>query len=170
MRKRPQGRPGLHAALAAFRALRRLSPEDVARAARLKPHVVLDYEQGLLIPQPATLRRLAHALRVTIPLLEAVADLLAPYAELTLQGGSTAAGATRSAVRLARILETSLGKQLEALPGQPHPSAWEAAEVERRIAPWLWDRLKPLAPEQRRTQVRQSPEFHSWGLASFCAT
>lgn len=114
-------RPGLNAALAAYRALRGLSPEDMARAARLERYKLLAYEQGRTAPQPATLQRIAEALDVTIPDLEALADLLAPFGDLSARRGTTTQ-AIQSGVRLVLAMEAALEEQLEALSAaMPRP-------------------------------------------------
>ena len=111
-------RPGLHAALAAVRALQGRRRSEVARKAGVKTEALADYEEGRTLPRPETLARLAAALDVPIPVLEALGDLLTAFQE-TLQasplGASLLVGVTRSMPRFTKAVHAALSRRIDEL-------------------------------------------------------
>ena len=180
-RKKPTAheprRSALGAVLTTLRALRGMLQTEVARAAHVKQSTVSSYEGEGTEPRPEVVGRVAVALGVSLPVVEALAELFAALASLLDRLGGPqgprsdsvseeiVTGAIRCAGRLVRAIDGLFAPPpIEACAGWP---AVEVSEAEDRLAaPGLWQRLKPLAPAVRRAVVAEGPEFHSPALVA----
>ena len=156
-----------------LRGLRGWSQEELASAAGIDESSVSHYERGKTVPSWKTLERLASAVGLSrpfveaclLPALEAAVQMAAPSPErddssLEDPGPDLErilAGSIRSAVAafLARLEERKSSRERSGPP---------AAE-DRRQAIELWSRLENCKPEERRFLVETCPEFQTWALA-----
>ena len=180
-RKKPTAheprRSALSAVLTLLRIQRGMLQTEVARAAHVKQSTVSEYEGEGTEPRAEVVGRVAVALGVSLPVVEALAGLFAAVASLLDRLGGPqgprsdsiaeemVTGAIRCAGRLVRAIDGLFAPPpLEACAGWP---AAEVSEAEDRLAaPGLWQRLKPLAPAARRAVVAEGPEFHSPALVA----
>ena len=135
------GRPGLHAALAAVRALQGRRRSEVARKAGIKTEALADYEEGRVNPRPETLARLAATLGVPVPSLEGLGILLITFQE-TLQASPIVAsllvGAARSTTRFMGGVHAALSRRIDEL--SPSPAEKEA--ITQELARYVLEDLR----------------------------
>ena len=136
--------------------------DRVGKALGIKPSTLYDYESGRLTPSRELLERTAVAVGFRPSMVDRTLTYLR-LADADHALGAATAGETHQEVRQAAA---QIGLEVEEfiVSSMLRIESRLGAFVERRIAPWLWERLKPFAPEQRRVHIRQNPEFHSWGL------
>lgn len=157
----------LGAALRVYREDR--SREKVAQAAGIKRSQLSAYEHGKKEPRPQTLAKIAEALEVTVPAIEALAGLLSLAPELLDRSHDPAraqalARAVRWAARLRSAEMEILRGSLLTLPEASEKLALKDVEADRQ-AEMLWERLEPYTAPERRAIVLEGREFQVWPLS-----
>ncbi|HEV2855133.1 MAG TPA: helix-turn-helix transcriptional regulator [Thermoanaerobaculia bacterium] len=171
MRERPRGE-ALKLLVYLLRRLRGWSQEELAAAAGIDASSVSHYERGKTVPSWKTVERLAAAVGLSkpfveaclLPALNAALRLAGPLSEPDLSGldepgpdlERALAGSVRSAV--AAFLATLEEREPWERTGPPAPE-------DREQALELWSRLEPCKPEERRFLVETCREFQGWALA-----
>jgi len=155
-----KGNPGaLGVALLVYRGER--TKASVARASGVPRSKLAAYERGTTAPRRATLEKIAMALDVTVPAIEALANLLSLTPEL-LGGRADPAGA-RALERAARLAARLSSTGAPVVPAVLERDTGRAEDEPRAAA--LWARLLPYSAAQRRAVIQESEEFHVWTLS-----
>lgn len=146
-------------ALRVFRGER--SRASLAKASRIQRWRIAAYERGEMAPEPETLSRIAEVSGTSPTAIRSLAELLSLAPELLDRGIDPEGIETvERAVRLARSLCS-----LKPLSRTLKPLRTESDMTRKASA--LWDRLKPYSAAQRRTLIREVPEFHERTLSVF---
>jgi transcriptional regulator with XRE-family HTH domain len=156
-----------------LREFRDWEQRDLARAAGLDPSSLSRYESGRIVPPRKALERLAAAVGVPMPLVDACLlpalkavrlAMVLPERKYDVDDDterleSALTGAARTAVVVfLATLESSR---------QPWERSASPSEADRSDAPELWRRLEPRNSDERRFLVETCREFQSWALAEY---
>jgi len=145
------------------------SREKVAQAAGIKRSQLSGYEQGKKEPRPQTLAKIAEALEVTVPAIEALAGLLSLAPEL-LDRSHDPAGAQALARAVRWVTRFRAAEATILAGGCPPPMAKSEhlglKDIEaNHQAELLWERLEPYTAPERRAIVLEGKEFQIWPLS-----
>lgn len=158
-----RGKPIESRVLVQIREVRGWKKNRLAQALGLSAPTLYEYENGKLTPS----RRLLEKAAVKMGYPPSMVDRTFSYLRLADAEREIGAAVAGRAHREVRRAATQIGLQVEdfVVAKSLRIQTQLGAFTERQLAPWLWERLKPLAPERRRALVRDNPGFHSWGLS-----
>jgi transcriptional regulator with XRE-family HTH domain len=124
------------------------------------PTLVCDYEAGRKPLSRKRLDAIVAALGLPPEAVDRTVAYLAGIRSLSPPEGGTAGLGDSAEAFVARMAANAeaWGRSFLMLDDQ------RRAQEARHDARFLWERLKPLTPAQRRAQVEASPEFRTWAL------